>query len=100
MTFENGNSYNLNYPDLQYFITNTHFDREIKSLNLIYSFLNDMKYNINYGEKNQSDIIFLKSCTLAINNCRVVREAVCITTRGADCRMAQILSSSHLIQMN
>ena len=26
MTFENGNSYNLNDPDLQYFITNTKFD--------------------------------------------------------------------------
>ena len=34
------------------------------------------------GIKNQSDIILIKSCTLAINNCRVVCEAVCITTRG------------------
>ena len=27
MTFQNEHSYNLNGPDLQYFITNTHFDR-------------------------------------------------------------------------
>ena len=27
MTFENGNSYDLNHPDLQYFITNTQFDK-------------------------------------------------------------------------
>ena len=47
MTFENGNSYNVNDPDLQYFITNTKFDRVIKNKNIIYSFLNDMNYNIN-----------------------------------------------------
>ena len=52
MTFENGTSCDLNDPDLQYFITHTHFDREINSLNLIYSFLNDMNYNINSGDKN------------------------------------------------
>ena len=47
MTFENGHSYDLNDPDLQYFITNTKFDREINNKNIIYSFLNDMNYNIN-----------------------------------------------------
>ena len=52
MTFENGNSYNLNEPDLQYFITNTKFDRETNNKNIIYSFLNDLNYNINYGDKN------------------------------------------------
>ena len=26
MTFQNGNTYNINEPDLQYFITNTQFD--------------------------------------------------------------------------
>ena len=68
MTFQNEHSYSLNDPDLQYFITNTQFDREINNLDTIYSFLNDMKYNIKYGDKNQWDIILLKSCTLAINN--------------------------------
>ena len=51
MTFENGNSYDLNDPDLQYFITNTKFDRERNNKNIIYSFLNDMNYNIHYGDK-------------------------------------------------
>ena len=60
MTFENGQSYDLNDPDLQYFITNTQFDREINNIDTIYSFLNDIKYNINYGDKNQRDIIFFK----------------------------------------
>ena len=27
MTFQNGNTYNLNNPDLSYFITNTQFDK-------------------------------------------------------------------------
>ena len=58
LNFESGNSYNLNDPDLQYFITNTHFDREINSLNLIYSFLKDMNYNINYGNKKINQILF------------------------------------------
>ena len=31
MTFENGNSYDLSNPDLQYFITNTQFDKLINS---------------------------------------------------------------------
>ena len=60
MIFENGNSYDLNDPDLQYFITNTHFDREINSLNLICSFLNDMNYNINYGDKKSTRYYFIK----------------------------------------
>ena len=46
-----GNIYDLNDPDRQYFITNTKFDREINHTNMIYSFLNDMNYNINYGDK-------------------------------------------------
>ena len=31
MTFENGNSYDLSDPDLQYFITNTQFDKPINN---------------------------------------------------------------------
>ena len=46
MTFENGQSYDLSDTDLQYFITNTQFDREMNNLNTIYSFLIDIKYNI------------------------------------------------------
>ena len=43
MTFENGNSYDLSNPDLQYFITNTQFDKPINNWSPIYNFLNDMK---------------------------------------------------------
>ena len=78
MTFENGNSYNLNDTDLQYFITNTQFDKQINNWDSIYNFLNDMKYDLNYGNKNQSDINLLKNYTLAIN-CRATRKA----SRGA-----------------
>ena len=49
--FGSGNIYYLNDPDLQYFITNTKFDREMNNKNIIYSFLNDMNYNMKYGDK-------------------------------------------------
>ena len=55
-----GNIYDLNYPDLQYFITNTKFDRKINKKNKIYSFLNDMNYNINYGDKKSMRYYFIK----------------------------------------
>ena len=51
MTFENGNSYDLNHPDLQYFITNTQFDKPINNWGPIHNFLNDMKYDLNYRDK-------------------------------------------------
>ena len=51
MTFENGNSYDLSDPDLHYFITNTQFDKPINNWGPIYTFLNDMKYDLNYGDK-------------------------------------------------
>ena len=60
MTFENGQSYDLSDPDLQYFITNTQFDREIKNLDTIYSFLIDIKYNINYGDRKSTRYYFIK----------------------------------------
>ena len=56
-TFQNGNTYNLNDPDLSYFITNTQFDKIPQNKNLILSFLNDMKYDLSYWKKNQVDII-------------------------------------------
>ena len=60
MTFENGNSYNLNDPDLQYFVTNTQFDKQINNLDIIYTFLNDMKYDLNYGDKKSIRYHFIK----------------------------------------
>ena len=60
ITFENGNSYNLNDPDLQYFITNTQFDKQIKNWDSIYNFLNDMKYDLNYGDKKSIRYQFIK----------------------------------------
>ena len=60
MTFENGNSYNLNDPDLQYFISNTQFDKPIKKWGPIYNFLNDMKYDLNYGDKKSIRYQFIK----------------------------------------
>ena len=60
ITFENGNTYNLNDPDLQYFMTNTQIDKEIHNENLIHSFLNDMKYNLNYGDKKSKRHYFIE----------------------------------------
>ena len=60
ITFENGNTYNLNDPDLQCFITNAQLDTQPQNVNLIYSFLNDMKYNINYGDKKSKRYYFIK----------------------------------------
>ena len=60
MTFENGNSYNLNDPDLQHFITNTKFDKQINNWEPIYNFLNDMKYDLNYGDKKSYRYQFIK----------------------------------------
>ena len=56
MTFENGNSYDLSNPDLQYFITNTQFDKPINNWGPIYNFLNDMKNDLNYGDKKINQI--------------------------------------------
>ena len=51
MTFEVGRTYNLNNPDLQYFITKTSIDREINDLETISNFRFDMKYNSSEGDK-------------------------------------------------
>ena len=55
-----GSTYDLNDPDLQYFKTNTKFDKQIKNLGTIYSFLNDMNYDINYGDKKSMRYFFIK----------------------------------------
>ena len=60
MTFENGNSYDLSDPDLQYFITNTQFDKPINNWDTLYTFLNDMKYDLTYGDKKSIRYQFIK----------------------------------------
>ena len=60
MIFENGISYDLSNPDLQYFITNTQFDKPINNWGPIYNFLNDMKYDLNYGDKKSIRYQFIK----------------------------------------
>ena len=60
MTFESGNSYDLSNPDLQYFISNLQFDKPINNWGPIYNFLNDMKYDLNYGDKKSIRYQFFK----------------------------------------
>ena len=60
LTFQNGNTYDLNDTDLKYFISNAQLDTQPQNVNLIYSFLNDMKYNINYGDKKSKRYYFIK----------------------------------------
>ena len=62
LTFlRSGNKYNLKDPDLSYFITNAQLDTQPQNVNLIYSFLNDMKYNINYGDKKSKRYYFIEN---------------------------------------
>ena len=61
MTFHNGNTYNLNDPDLSYFITNTHIDKQLQNIGTITNFLNDMKYDLNYGDKKLDRYNIIKS---------------------------------------
>ena len=60
MTFQNGNTYNLNDPDLSSFITNTQHDK-IKNIAVKYNFLRDMNYDLNYGDKKSNRYNFIKS---------------------------------------
>ena len=60
ITFQNGNTYNLNDPDLSYFITNTRLDKEIQNYDIIYNFLNDMKYDLYYGDKKSTRYNLIK----------------------------------------
>ena len=60
LTFQNGESYDLNNPDLKYFITNTQFEKPFDNLDLIYSFLHDMKYNIKKGDMKSDRYNFIK----------------------------------------
>ena len=60
MTFQNGNTYYLNDPDLSNFITNTQHDK-IKDIAVKYTFLRDMNYNLSYGDKKSNRYNFVKS---------------------------------------
>ena len=60
MTFPNGNTYYLKDPDLSNFITNTQIDKIPQNTNIIYN-LNDMKYNIYYGDKKSHRYYFIKA---------------------------------------
>ena len=60
MTFGNGNTYILNNPDLSYLITYTQLDKEIQNEKLIYNFLKNMKYDLNYGDKKSKRYYFIK----------------------------------------
>ena len=61
MTFQNGNTYYLKDPDLSNFITNTQIDKIPPNTNIIYSFLNDMKYSIYYGDKKSRRYHLIKA---------------------------------------
>ena len=60
MTYQNGNTYYLNDPDLSIFITNTQHDK-IKNIAVKYNFLRDMNYDLNYGDKKSNRYNFNKS---------------------------------------
>ena len=61
LTFlSNNNMYSLNDPDLSYLISNAQLHTQPQNVNLIYSFLNEMKYNINYGDKKSKRYYFIK----------------------------------------
>ena len=60
MTFQNGNTYYLNDPDLSNFITNTQHDK-IKNIAVKYNFLRGMNYDLNYGDKKSNRYNFIKS---------------------------------------
>ena len=50
----------IRFKDFQYFITNTQFDKPINNWGPIYNFLNDMKYDLNYGDKKSIRYQFIK----------------------------------------
>ena len=111
MTFKNGNTYNLNDLYLSYFISNAQLDRAIQNKNLIFSFLSDMKYNINYGHKKSKRYCFIKDLInqyiyierFLINypNWEVdwisIPKALCVHLAGVNLRF---IFSFHLIQMS
>ena len=60
MTFQKGNTYYLNDPDLSNFITKTQHDK-IKNIAVKFNFLRDMNYDLNYGDKKSNRYNFIKS---------------------------------------
>ena len=60
MTLQNGNINDLSDQDLSYFISNKHFVREIQGRHFIFNLVNDMSYNIIYGDKQSMRFSFFK----------------------------------------
>ena len=67
MTFESGNSYDLSNPDFQNFISNTQFDNPINNWDSIYNFLNDMNFDLNYGDKKSIRCQFFRRILLSLS---------------------------------
>ena len=88
-----GNKYILNDPDLSYFITNAQLDTHPQNVNLIYSFLYDMKYNINYGDKKSKRYYFIKDL---INQYTYREIPYQLSQLGSGIKFVYF----HLIQMN
>ena len=57
LTYQNGKIYKINDPDLSNFINNAQLDTQPQYLYLLIKFLNDMKYNIMYGDKNSEILL-------------------------------------------
>ena len=53
-SLSNHNTYSLIDPDLSYFETKTQIDKKMQNMKLVYIFLFDMKYDLNYGDKKLS----------------------------------------------
>ena len=54
---KSSNTYVLYNSDLSYFVTKTHLNREIQNISQVYTFLNDMKYKLNYKHTKPIEII-------------------------------------------
>ena len=51
----------MNDQDLSHFITNANLNKEPQNVDVIYSFFNDMKYNINItGDRKSKRNYFIK----------------------------------------
>ena len=60
MIFQYGNTYDLNNPDLSYFLTNRPIDGKMENFSFIFNFSNDMKSNLKYGQKKSKRYSLIK----------------------------------------
>ena len=61
LTFQIGNTYKVYDQDLRYFTTNTQLNKVPQNVDLIYTFSNDAKYNINIpGDKKSKRYYFIE----------------------------------------